>query len=52
MTDLAPQKRFRVTGHDDFGDVHAFETDDQERAEDMRDLMREDLENVTTEDRG
>jgi hypothetical protein len=26
-------RRYRVSGTDDLGDVHAFETDDRERAE-------------------
>lgn len=39
-------RRFTVTGTDDLGDVHSFATDDAERAEGMRGLMAEDLDNV------
>jgi hypothetical protein len=35
-----------VSGTDDHGDVHAFETDNLESAEEMKALMREDLEDV------
>jgi hypothetical protein len=40
------RKRFLVTGTDDLGDRHTFETDDQERAEGVAELMREDLDDV------
>ena len=40
------QRRYRVSGTDDLDDVHAFETDDRERAEEMRAIMAEDLEDV------
>jgi len=46
------QRRYRVSGTDDYGDVHAFETDDADRAADMRQIMGEDLENVELVDRG
>ena len=39
-------RRYRVSGTDDLGDVHAFETEDRERAEEMRAIMGEDLEDV------
>jgi hypothetical protein len=44
-------RRYRVSGTDDLGDVHAFETDDQERAEEMKAIMGEDLESVQLEER-
>lgn len=31
--DSEPPKRFRVTARDNFGDIFAFESDNQERAE-------------------
>jgi hypothetical protein len=40
------QKRYRVSGTDDLGDVHAFETGDLERAESMRSVLDEDLQDV------
>jgi hypothetical protein len=52
VNSLRTQRRYRVSGTDDLGDVHAFETDDRERAEEMRAIMGEDLEGVGLEDRG
>jgi hypothetical protein len=46
------RKRFRVSGADDLGDVHIFLSDDQERAEGVAELMREDLEHVTVAENG
>lgn len=40
------QRRYRVSGTDEHGDVHAFETDNLESAEAMRVLMGEDLQDV------
>ncbi len=40
-------KRFRVTGYDRNGDIHAFETDSRERAQAMEAQMQEDLRDVT-----
>ncbi|MDB5692506.1 MAG: hypothetical protein JWO81_1569 [Alphaproteobacteria bacterium] len=39
MTNQRREKRFRVSGEDADGDVHAFETDSRERAEDMKLVM-------------
>ncbi len=39
-------RRYQVTGTDDLGDVHTFATDDRERAEEVRAIMSEDLEDV------
>lgn len=44
-------RRFEVHGTDDLGDVHSFQTDDRQRAEEMLTLMREDLEAVKLTDR-
>lgn len=46
MVEQRRDKRFRVTGVDAEGDIHAFETDSRERAEAMRDEFREDLQDV------
>ena len=35
-------RKYEARGLDDLGDVHAFRTDDRERAERMFELMRED----------
>jgi hypothetical protein len=40
------QRRYRVSGLDEDGDVHAFETNDLDRAEKMQKLMAEDLHHV------
>jgi hypothetical protein len=40
-------KRYTVRGTDDDGDEHAFSTDDEQRARDMLNQMREDLEAVS-----
>lgn len=37
---------FRVSGWDENDDVHAFETNDRQRAKEVRRQMEEDLENV------
>lgn len=39
-------RRFRVTGIDDLGDVHLFLTDSRQRAEGVAEAMREELERV------
>ena len=41
-----PKRKYEVCGTDDLGDVHIFCTDDRERAEEVADVMREDLEDV------
>ena len=46
------ERRYRVSGTDDYDDVHAFETDDQERAEEIKAIMGEDLNDVSLKDRG
>jgi hypothetical protein len=43
---MSTGKRFEVRGTDDLGDVHIFCSDDRERAEEVADVMREDVENV------
>lgn len=45
------QRRYRVSGVDEDGDVQAFETDDRDRADDVHKQMIEDLDAVTLEDR-
>jgi hypothetical protein len=39
-------KRFRVTGEDEQGDIHAFETDSRTRAKAMEAQMREEFKHV------
>ncbi len=39
-------RKYEVRGIDELEDVHAFRTDDRERAEEMLELMREDLKDV------
>ena len=46
MPDDPKQRRYRVSGIDDLGDVHTFGTDDRGRAEEIQAIMREDLEDV------
>ena len=41
-----PKRKYEVIGEDDLGDLHSFQTDDRERAEEIEKLMREDLEQV------
>ena len=40
------KRKYQVSGTDDLGDVHTFATDDRERAEEVRAIMGEDLEDV------
>jgi hypothetical protein len=40
------QRRYRVSGIDEHGDIHAFETDVLESAEEMQKIMGEDLQDV------
>ena len=40
------KRKYEVRGEDDVGDIHSFQTDDRERAEEIVAIMREDLENV------
>ena len=40
------RRRYEVTGEDDLGDIHSFQIDDRVRAEEIAELMREDLERV------
>lgn len=46
------QRRYRVSGVDEYGDVYALETDDAEHAEQTRKQFGEDLTAVGIEDRG
>jgi hypothetical protein len=43
---MAKHFRFEVTGSDDLGDLHSFRTDDLKRAEEVAEMMRQDLETV------
>ena len=43
---MSRRRRYEVTGIDDLGDVHTFGSDDRERAVEVAELMREDLESV------
>jgi hypothetical protein len=43
---MAKHYRFEVTGSDDLGDLHSFKTNDLKRAEEVAEMMREDLETV------
>jgi hypothetical protein len=46
------QKRFRVAGYDEDGDIQAFESDSEERARDVFEQMQGDLVDVTWYERG
>jgi hypothetical protein len=48
----ADQKRFRVAGYDEDGDIQAFESDSEERARDVFEQMQDDLTDVTWFERG
>lgn len=39
-------RKYEVRGIDDLEDVHAFRTDDRDRADEMLELMQKDLEQV------
>jgi hypothetical protein len=41
-----PTRKYQVSGADDLGDIHLFLTDAHERAEQVAELMREDLVEV------
>ena len=40
------KRKYEVSATDDLGDVHIFRTDDRERADEVADAMREDLDQV------
>jgi hypothetical protein len=40
------RRKYEVTGEDDLSDIHSFYTDDRQRAEQVAELMRDDLEEV------
>jgi hypothetical protein len=40
------EAQVRGDREDDLGDIHSFHTDDRERAEEIAEVMREDLERV------
>lgn len=40
------KRKYEVSGRDDLDDVHIFRTDDRRRAEEIAELMRDDLEDV------
>jgi hypothetical protein len=44
-------KHYRVSGYDEDGDLHAFETNDLERAKNMELVFRESLKDVELERR-
>jgi hypothetical protein len=46
----APKRKLHVSGTDDLGDVHTFTTDDRERAEEVKGIMSENLDDVTLEE--
>ena len=46
------QKRFRVAGYDEDGDIQAFESDSEDRARDVFEQMREELTDVSWLERG
>jgi len=48
---LSRERRYRVAGIDEDGDVQAFESDSLERARDVEEQMREDLNEVTFDKR-
>jgi hypothetical protein len=48
---LSRERRYRVAGIDEDGDVQAFESDSLERSRDVEEQMREDLNDVAFEDR-
>ena len=39
-------RKYEVFGEDEEGDVHSFQIDERQKAEEMLALMREDLEHV------
>jgi hypothetical protein len=47
---MTPTRRYKISGTDDLGDVHTFETDDLERAEEIKAIMGEELEDVQLTD--
>ena len=49
--ELSRERRYRVAGIDEDGDVQAFESDSLERARDVEEQMREDLNEVTFDKR-
>lgn len=48
---MMTRRRYEVLGTDDLGDVHSFQTDDRERAEEIKAIMAEDLRGVELTDR-
>lgn len=48
MVDLRP-KRFRVTGRDGNGDLHAFETDDRQRAKETLTMFKKTFREAAQE---
>ena len=43
---MSMNRKFEAVGIDQFGDVHAFASDDRDRAERAEKRMRKELENV------
>lgn len=48
---MSRQRRYEVSGIDDLGDVHTFGTNDEERAREIEQMMKEDLEQVELKER-
>lgn len=40
------KRKYEVSGRDDLDDIHTFKTNDRQRAEEVAELMREDLDDV------
>lgn len=40
------KRKYQVSGTDDLEDIHVFMTDDRQRAEEVAEIMREDLDSV------
>ncbi len=40
------KRKYEVRGRDDLEDIHIFRSDDRDRAEEIAELMREDLDDV------
>lgn len=45
------RRKYEVSGTDDLGDVHVFATDDRAHAEELAEIMREDLDDVKLQEK-
>ena len=43
---MSKQRKYEVSGVDEDGDIHLFRTDNRDHAEEVADMMREDLAEV------